>query len=508
MYATNSTVTNFVATNASVATLNLSTGVTAASAQFTNANVTTITAGGLFVTNGNIALSKNGSTNNNSITFTNNYDTMFVGMDGVGLTGAASQGTLFTYKTPITFHPGASQSVTFQTNGNVGIANSSPSNTLDVTGTARITTSITTGAVYATNSTVTNAVATTSSAGTAVATTYTGGSMSLSGNLTIAGTFTIENISAGSTLTATNANATTLTAATLLNTNMISTNITTATLNASTGITTSSAQITNSNVTTETVGTARITTNLLAVGNSNTVGSIFTTGGNVGIGTVFPVAPLHVVGTTSATSTTAGGIFMGTLTDNNTFIKLNSTTGSYIDFSGNNNDYRGRILYNNASDYMDFSTNTTSVARMDSVGNLTMTGDITAFGSLSDRRLKENIMNIPSDIALDKVKSLRPVTFNWRDDIFNESARGQSDVGFIAQEVESIIPYAVSNYSEINSGEMYKRIKHERIIPYLIAAVQTLDIERSRQNLEIERLTNIIHLLNERLANIEQQYQI
>jgi len=47
-------------------------------------------------------------------------------------------------------------------------------------------------------------------------------------------------------------------------------------------------------------------------------------------------------------------------------------------------------------------------------------------------------------------------------------------------------------------------MKHERIIPYLTAAIQNLDIERSKQSLEIQRLSHIIDLLNERLTNIEK----
>ena len=288
---------------------------------------------------------------------------------------------------------------------------------------------------------------------------------------------------------------------TITNGTFVSTNITTITLNASTGITSASAQITNLNATTITAGTSRITTSLLALGNSNTIGNIFTTAGNVGIGTAFPAAPLHVFGTTNALSTTVGGIFMGTFTDNQTFIQMNSSTGSYIDFSGINNDMEGRILYNNASDYFDFFTNSTVVARMDNVGGLTMIGDITAFGNISDRRLKDNIVNIPLDIALDKVKNLRPVTFTWRDTIQNKAKRGTTDAGFIAQEVEDVVEYAVGEFDDIVSGERYKKLNHERIIPYLVGAIQLLQQKIDQSSCGLFTLSNTSYPIGE--SNIE-----
>jgi hypothetical protein len=205
-----------------------------------------------------------------------------------------------------------------------------------------------------------------------------------------------------------------------------------------------------------------------------------------------------------ATYATVGGITIGTDGSGYSQLQLNSTIGSYIDFSAPSEDYRGKILYNNTSQYMDFYTNTTVKARIDSTGSLTITGDFAAFTSISDARLKENVVSIDGNSALNIVNDLKPVTFNWRNDIFNESMRCKSDVGFIAQEVEETIPYAVGNYLEVNSGETYKRMKHERIIPYLTAAIQNLDIERSKQSLEIQRLSHIIDLLNERLTNIEK----
>jgi hypothetical protein len=107
-------------------------------------------------------------------------------------------------------------------------------------------------------------------------------------------------------------------------------------------------------------------------------------------------------------------------------------------------------------------------------GNLVIVGDITAFGNISDKRLKHTITPIDNINAFDIINTLEPVTFIWKDNIANTSRRGSKDVGFIAQEVEKSIPYAVSEFTDLNTGEIFKNMKHERIIPYLVAAVQHL----------------------------------
>lgn len=55
------------------------------------------------------------------------------------------------------------------------------------------------------------------------------------------------------------------------------------------------------------------------------------------------------------------------------------------------------------------------------------------YGS-SDVNLKENIITVPN--ALDKVKAMRGVKFNWRED-------GRADYGVIAQEAETVVPELV-----------------------------------------------------------------
>lgn len=60
-----------------------------------------------------------------------------------------------------------------------------------------------------------------------------------------------------------------------------------------------------------------------------------------------------------------------------------------------------------------------------------------AFGSFSDRRIKENIVELPSQLA--NIMALRPVEFDYV-----ESYGGGHQIGFIAQEMEQVYSDAVS----------------------------------------------------------------
>jgi hypothetical protein len=59
-----------------------------------------------------------------------------------------------------------------------------------------------------------------------------------------------------------------------------------------------------------------------------------------------------------------------------------------------------------------------------------------AFGSFSDSRLKENIVDLPSQLS--NILALRPVEFDYI-----ESEGGGHQIGFIAQEFEAVFPDAV-----------------------------------------------------------------
>ena len=96
--------------------------------------------------------------------------------------------------------------------------------------------------------------------------------------------------------------------------------------------------------------------------------------------------------------------------------------------------------------------------------NLNVYNDITAFATYhsSDINLKTNINTLTN--CYDIVSNLNPVGFKW-------IKNNKDNVGFIAQEVEQIIPNIVSNIDE------YKAIAETKIIAYLVGAIQELDKE-------------------------------
>ena len=96
--------------------------------------------------------------------------------------------------------------------------------------------------------------------------------------------------------------------------------------------------------------------------------------------------------------------------------------------------------------------------------NLNVKDDITAFATYhsSDINLKKNINTLTN--CYDIVSNLNPVGFKW-------IKNNKDNVGFIAQEVEQIIPNIVSDTDE------YKAIAETKIIAYLVGAIQELDKE-------------------------------
>jgi hypothetical protein len=97
-------------------------------------------------------------------------------------------------------------------------------------------------------------------------------------------------------------------------------------------------------------------------------------------------------------------------------------------------------------------------------------GDIIAYSSTtSDIRLKDNIKDL--ETPLDKVLQLKGISYNLK-------RSGKGHIGLIAQDVEKIIPLVVEEYNlpfEENDKELYKTIRYQELIPYLIESIKALE---------------------------------
>ena len=110
--------------------------------------------------------------------------------------------------------------------------------------------------------------------------------------------------------------------------------------------------------------------------------------------------------------------------------------------------------------------------RMEADGDFHADGDIIAYSTtISDERLKDDIQVVEN--ALDKVKQIRGVTFTYNTD-------GKEAAGVIAQEVEKVLPQAVSDKElplKKDDGETYKVVQYDALHALLIEAVKELSAE-------------------------------
>lgn len=87
----------------------------------------------------------------------------------------------------------------------------------------------------------------------------------------------------------------------------------------------------------------------------------------------------------------------------------------------------------------------------------------TSISAISDISLKKNIRDL--ETGLPEIMALKPRRFDWI------SGEGQDIAGFIAQEVEPVLPDLIGQY-QYNATETKKSIKLGDLIPTLVKAIQ------------------------------------
>jgi len=129
------------------------------------------------------------------------------------------------------------------------------------------------------------------------------------------------------------------------------------------------------------------------------------------------------------------------------------------------------------------SNTLSKVGEVDHDGNWVFSGNVTAYGSPSDIRLKENIENIQN--PLEKVQQLNGVTFNYKKD-------GKESTGLIAQDLEKVLPQVVYEAYDLETNETHKAVRYGNIVGLLVEAMkeQQKQIEELKEEVSSLRSKN------------------
>ena len=144
----------------------------------------------------------------------------------------------------------------------------------------------------------------------------------------------------------------------------------------------------------------------------------------------------------------------GRLIDNTNFVFDGTNLGIGTTTPGAPLEVKGNVTHATIAKFTD-ATDTTSCTL--SAGGL--------IACSSDERLKKNIENI--NYGLDTVMALRPVLYNWK----TESDGSTKSLGFIAQEVEALMPKLVST-----DEEGVKSLNTIGMMPVLTKAIQEMNL--------------------------------
>jgi len=124
--------------------------------------------------------------------------------------------------------------------------------------------------------------------------------------------------------------------------------------------------------------------------------------------------------------------------------------------------------------YIDWVLDSAVDMRLYNTGDLHVEGNVIAYSTtISDKRLKTDIVKI--DSALDKVDQINGYTFTYTTD-------GKKSAGVIAQEVEKILPSAITESTlPLKMGEddktEYKTVQYDQLIGLLVEAIKELKAE-------------------------------
>jgi len=271
-------------------------------------------------------------------------------------------------------------------------------------------------------------------------------------------------------------------------------------------------------------------TNQIVIG-SNAIGNgtNTTTIGNSSTTTTYIPASLYIGGATTGTTLTVGkadGTVGGEITLNPTSIdyeggqidiKKSITNANYdwfIDQYAGTGSPRFRILPSrspNTESYgfeiaengnigMGVVADASSSYRLNVAGDINSSGSVRASGVAltSDFRLKRNIVPITNGLAI--LNLLKPVSYDKKISLA-DSVYSRKELGFIAQEVQKVLPQLVM---ESKDKDHLLSLDYISIVPLLTKAIQEQDVVIKIAQKENESLKSQLDAQQKRLVAIEE----
>ena len=76
--------------------------------------------------------------------------------------------------------------------------------------------------------------------------------------------------------------------------------------------------------------------------------------------------------------------------------------------------------------------------------------------------------SLDSKSSLNKILQLQGVEYEWKDGV----RTGKKEIGFVAQDVEPIVPEIVRETQRLNDETLYKQVDYEHLVALLTEAIK------------------------------------
>jgi len=240
-------------------------------------------------------------------------------------------------------------------------------------------------------------------------------------------------------------------------------------------------------VTLGTIATGTWNATTIATNRGGTGLTSFTNGGAVYANSTSTLTtgtlPVASGGTGFSSSGGSGSLLIGNSSNTFTAATLTGTTNRITITNGSGSITISAPQDIASSSNVQFGSLGIGTSASGTAGEIRATNQITSH--YSDERLKEDIVGIKD--ALEKVMSLRGVTYKPNSIAESLGYKKQNEVGVIAQDVEKVLPEAVKpapfdimlfeNTEISKSGQNYKTVQYEKLVPLLIEAIKELNKE-------------------------------